>query len=177
MSPDEAPNRTLQVLSLSKKTTTDTLRKEYEKFGMVENAFVVWDHAKNENKGYGFVTYRAKAGADNALKSPAMKIDSHDVVHALASEGNMHHLKEANARSLIVRHISRSKTTEESLRETFEQFGEVESTHVVRDTETGESKGFGFVTFREKAAALQVPQKSIKLHGKKVLCLPRMARR
>lgn len=50
MSPDEAPNRTLQVLSLSKKTTTDTLRKEYEKFGMVENAFVVWDHAKTRTK-------------------------------------------------------------------------------------------------------------------------------
>jgi RNA recognition motif-containing protein len=36
-------------------------------------------------------------------------------------------------------------TTEESLREAFEQYGAVESATVVRDGDTGRSRGFGFV--------------------------------
>ncbi|HPU97930.1 MAG TPA: RNA-binding protein [Candidatus Hydrogenedentes bacterium] len=36
-------------------------------------------------------------------------------------------------------------TTDESLREVFEAFGEVSSARVVTDRETGRSRGFGFV--------------------------------
>jgi len=38
-------------------------------------------------------------------------------------------------------------TTDESLRQAFEQFGEVVDAKVIMDRETGRSKGFGFVTF------------------------------
>ena len=38
-------------------------------------------------------------------------------------------------------------TKEDSLREAFEKFGEVESVAVITDRETGRSKGFGFVEF------------------------------
>jgi RNA recognition motif-containing protein len=37
------------------------------------------------------------------------------------------------------------KTKEESLRQLFEEFGEVSSVKIVTDHETGKSKGFGFV--------------------------------
>ncbi len=36
-------------------------------------------------------------------------------------------------------------TDSDTLRETFEQFGTVESANVINDRETGRSKGFGFV--------------------------------
>ena len=48
-------------------------------------------------------------------------------------------------------------TTEGDLRETFEQFGTVESSKIITDRETGRSKGFGFVemgTEDEAQAAL-----------------------
>ena len=48
-------------------------------------------------------------------------------------------------------------TTEGELRETFEQFGTVESSKIITDRETGRSKGFGFVemgTEEEAQAAL-----------------------
>lgn len=36
-------------------------------------------------------------------------------------------------------------SSEESLREAFEAFGEVESAKIIMDRDTGRSKGFGFV--------------------------------
>ena len=38
-------------------------------------------------------------------------------------------------------------TTEDGLRNAFEQFGELREAVVVTDRETGRSRGFGFVTF------------------------------
>jgi RNA recognition motif-containing protein len=38
-------------------------------------------------------------------------------------------------------------TTEDSLREACEEFGEIVEVRVIMDRETGRSKGFGFVTF------------------------------
>ncbi len=44
------------------------------------------------------------------------------------------------------------KTTDDSLRAAFEQFGEVSSAQIVMDRETGRSRGFGFVEFTDPAA-------------------------
>jgi cold-inducible RNA-binding protein len=44
-------------------------------------------------------------------------------------------------------------TTNESLRQAFQAFGEVEDVHIVTDRETGRSRGFGFVTFADDEAA------------------------
>lgn len=47
------------------------------------------------------------------------------------------------------------EVTEDDLRQAFEAFGEVESTNIVRDKFSGESRGFGFVLMssREQASA------------------------
>ena len=55
-------------------------------------------------------------------------------------------------RKLFVGGLSWS-TTQDTLREAFESFGEVVEAKVITDRETGRSRGFGFVTFREDAAA------------------------
>ncbi|KAF9079329.1 hypothetical protein BGX27_006593, partial [Mortierella sp. AM989] len=44
-------------------------------------------------------------------------------------------------------------TTDDSLRQEFEQFGQVLDVIVMRDRETGRSRGFGFVTFSDDASA------------------------
>ena len=43
--------------------------------------------------------------------------------------------------------------TEGDLRQAFEDFGQVTSTSIVKDQESGQSKGFGFVEMPEKAEA------------------------
>jgi len=44
-------------------------------------------------------------------------------------------------------------TTDSSLRDVADRFGEVEEVRVIVDRETGRSKGFGFVTFSTEEAA------------------------
>ena len=41
--------------------------------------------------------------------------------------------------------------TEEILKSTFEEYGQVTSSDIIRDRQTGRSKGFGFVEMPEKA--------------------------
>ena len=45
------------------------------------------------------------------------------------------------------------KTTDEGLHQAFAQFGELSEAKVITDRETGRSRGFGFVTFVDDAAA------------------------
>ena len=56
-------------------------------------------------------------------------------------------------------------TTEEELREIFEQHGPTVSVRVITDRETGRSRGFGFVEFAEEGNAEKALQ---ALNGKDI---------
>ncbi|CUS07023.1 unnamed protein product [Tuber aestivum] len=56
------------------------------------------------------------------------------------------------ATKLFIRSLSWN-TTDASLRRGFEAFGTVVDAVVVKDRETGRSRGFGFVTYEEESAA------------------------
>lgn len=44
--------------------------------------------------------------------------------------------------------------TETDVQNAFDQFGEVNSVNIIKDRETGRSRGFGFVEMRDKQAGL-----------------------
>jgi RNA recognition motif-containing protein len=44
-------------------------------------------------------------------------------------------------------------TNQDSLRDAFARFGEISDVHLVSDRETGQSRGFGFVTMGSASAA------------------------
>jgi len=44
-------------------------------------------------------------------------------------------------------------TTDETLRSHFSQYGEVVEAKVIMDRETGRSRGFGFITYKENSSA------------------------
>lgn len=56
-------------------------------------------------------------------------------------------------------------TTEETLQKVFSIFGKIESVSIIKDKISGNSKGFGFVTFEEENAAAQAVH---TLSGKEV---------
>jgi len=64
------------------------------------------------------------------------------------------------------------ETDESSLRKIFDEFGELEEVRVVTDRNTGRSKGFGFVTFKDKTAADEAVRKmdGQDVDGRQVRC-------
>jgi len=62
------------------------------------------------------------------------------------------------------------KTTDDELRQHFEQFGEVSSAKVITDRETGQSKGFGFVEMPNDSEANEAVDQSngFELKGRKL---------
>ncbi|OJJ43309.1 hypothetical protein ASPZODRAFT_74869 [Penicilliopsis zonata CBS 506.65] len=58
------------------------------------------------------------------------------------------------------------ETTDQSLRDYFSQFGEVQECTVMRDSATGRSRGFGFLTFRDPKTVNTVMVKEHYLDGK-----------
>lgn len=61
-------------------------------------------------------------------------------------------------------------TTEETLKNTFEQFGQVEKVKIVFDRETGRSRGFGFVDMPNDAEAQEAIAKmnGTELEGRRL---------
>eukprot|EP01121_Diplochlamys_sp_Union-15-3_P006181 TRINITY_DN1668_c0_g1_i1.p1 TRINITY_DN1668_c0_g1~~TRINITY_DN1668_c0_g1_i1.p1 ORF type:complete len:169 (-),score=29.33 TRINITY_DN1668_c0_g1_i1:33-539(-) len=52
-------------------------------------------------------------------------------------------------KTLFVARIS-FRTSEESLRQAFQKFGEIESIRLVHDTVSGKSRGYGFIRYKHK---------------------------
>ena len=63
------------------------------------------------------------------------------------------------------------ETTDDSLRAYFEQFGEIAECTVMRENQTGRSRGFGFLTFKDPKVVNTVMVKEHILDGKIVIPL------
>ena len=59
-------SKKLFIGNLDWNTSEDELNSAFAKFGDVEEAIIIKDHA-GRSKGFGFVTYSDDAAADNAI--------------------------------------------------------------------------------------------------------------
>jgi RNA-binding protein Musashi len=64
---------------------------------------------------------------------------------------------------------ARTNSVQDSLRAYFEQFGEITECTVMRESQTGRSRGFGFLTFKDPKCVNAVMVKEHVLDGKIVL--------
>jgi RNA recognition motif-containing protein len=54
--------------------------------------------------------------------------------------------------------------TDEELKSEFSSYGDIQDVIIIKDHETGRSKGFGFVTFAEESAL----EKALELDGQEI---------
>jgi RNA-binding protein Musashi len=67
-------------------------------------------------------------------------------------------------------------TTKDQLEQTFAKYGQIVDSIVMKNQQTGQSRGFGFVTFKEPASAHKAMQQPNKVDNKTVdvkFCNPR----
>ncbi|VAI60071.1 unnamed protein product [Triticum turgidum subsp. durum] len=77
----------LFVGGLAWETTSERLRRFYERFGDILEAVVITDRHSGRSKGYGFVTFRDAEAATKACEEPSPVIDGRRANCNLASLG------------------------------------------------------------------------------------------
>jgi len=137
----------------------------------VKEAIVLLEQ-HDRSKGCGFVLFETALSARQALSMSVM-VDGRVVNVDYAFKGNPKKVfvnrpvitpeqrLEADGRRLFIHDLA-WKTTNETLRQSFLQYGEIQEAVVIPDRKTGKSKGFGFVTFLTAEAAQRALREPVK---------------
>eukprot|EP00922_Rhytidocystis_sp_ex-Travisia-forbesii_P036604 GHVS01054440.1.p1 GENE.GHVS01054440.1~~GHVS01054440.1.p1 ORF type:complete len:419 (-),score=71.58 GHVS01054440.1:225-1481(-) len=163
-------SRRLMIRNISFNTSDEAFRAVFDALGEVEDCTVVRDRGTGKSKGFGFVTFKELDAVGQALRS-TLEVDGREWAVKLASDpsgqeisGQRTGVAGVGGRcKLFVRNLS-DDTVDSRLLSEFSGYGPIQEAVVVRESTTGKSKGYGFVTFSssdDAAKALQQPQRVI----------------
>ncbi|CAK7222740.1 Phosphatidylinositol-3-phosphatase SAC1 [Sporothrix bragantina] len=165
----ERDRRTVFVQQLAARLRTRELKEFFEKAGPVAEAQIVKDRVSNRSKGVGYVEFKSEDTIPAALQLTGQKLLGIPViVQVTEAEKNRQVRNTTDAPTngngagvpfhrLYVGNIHFS-ITESDLRNVFEPFGELEFVQLQKD-DTGRSRGYGFVQFRDSSQAREALEK------------------
>ncbi|XP_057948643.1 UBP1-associated protein 2A [Malania oleifera] len=175
---DEDPvHRKIFVHGLSWDTTAEILISAFRQYGEIEDCRAVCDKISGKSKGYGFILFKTRKGAREALKQPQKKIGSRMTACQLASIGPVlataaapvvqaQPVSEFTQRKIYVSNVS-SDLDPQKLLTFFSKYGEIEEGPLGLDRQTGRPKGFCLFVYKmiESAKkALEEPHKNFEGH-------------
>ncbi|KAG8559511.1 hypothetical protein GDO81_017361 [Engystomops pustulosus] len=157
---DDPPNSRI-FLVVSKSLTEDMIRDRFAEFGDIQDIWVVKDRHTKESKGIAFVKYAKSSQACRAMEEMHGRClgDSSKPIKVLIaqSRGSTSH-KEVEDEDLTRIFVMIPKSyTEDDVKSKFKEYGPVEYCSIIKNKNTGESKGLAFVRFeRPSHAALAI---------------------
>ncbi|KAJ5091295.1 hypothetical protein NUU61_006165 [Penicillium alfredii] len=164
---DERDRRTIFVQQLAARLRTKELMAFFEKVGPVKEAQIVKDRVSGRSKGVGYVEFKGEESVPAAIQLTGQKLLGIPIIAQLteaeknrqarnpaASSGPQH---SAPFHRLYVGNVHFS-ITESDLQNVFEPFGELEFVQLQKD-DTGRSKGYAFVQFRDPNQARDALEK------------------
>ena len=83
---------------------------------------------------------------------PAVEVIEHILIVSIDIDSNLVKRSKKMSKKIYVGNLPFS-VTQDQLKELFSSFGDIEEVTLISDRATGRSKGFGFVTFTDDAAA------------------------
>ncbi|KAI3895637.1 hypothetical protein MKW98_025428 [Papaver atlanticum] len=136
---------TAYVGNLDPQVSEELLWELFVQAGPVVNVYVPKDRVTNLHQGYGFVEFRSEEDADYAIKTLNMiKLHGKPIRVNKASQDKKSLDVGAN---LFVGNLD-TDVDEKLLYDTFSAFGAIVSNpKIMRDPETGNSRGFGFISY------------------------------
>ncbi|KAJ1606576.1 RRM domain-containing protein [Cryptosporidium canis] len=148
-------HRRLYIKNLPFSANTESVLELFSQFGDVEEGIVLKKDGKS--RGYAFVTFKYIESALLACKNP-VTMNGRFLMVKLAADPFPFETKRSDAlrRKLFVRNLG-FETNEDSLSEVLGKYGELEESVILR-TKSGESKGYGFVTFTSTEATIKALQ-------------------
>ncbi|XP_013781280.1 RNA-binding protein 45-like [Limulus polyphemus] len=155
---DGAPPHSRLFILCDKQTTEEEIREAFEKFGNIEDIWVVKDRATNKPKGVTYVRFSKTSEAALAMETmDGQRLRKYHMPMKVRIAHNREDgsRKEPNEEERVLRlFVMVPKTyTEDDLKKDFEQYGELDRVNIVRDHSTGESKGFGYVKYLKMSSA------------------------
>lgn len=162
-SQESVHDRKLCVFNVSFATTEQQLKDYFGKYGEIESLALMYDNNTKRSKGWGFITFKESATIDTILADHPHRIDDRNIetkralrkdnsepmANKLQASGvSVDMSEDVQLRKIFVAKLS-FDTTEDDLKEHFEEYGELEDVRINRDQKTGKSKGFGFITFTD----------------------------
>ena len=176
---DSTPsNKKIYVAGISFDATDDQVAQFFSRFGQVDKATVMKDKLTSRSRGFAFVSFLEEGVVDEVLSQHA--------ANKLEWEGRTLELKAAVPKGAPVLStfghatMPRNKklyvagllqtTTDESLLAYFSKFGVVTEAIIQKNHGTGESRGFGFVTFQDANSLDRVLEQSHMLDNQPIDC-------
>ncbi|PHH53848.1 RNA-binding protein rsd1 [Ceratocystis fimbriata CBS 114723] len=163
---DERDRRTVFVQQLAARLRTRELKEFFEKVGGVMEAQIVKDRISQRSKGVGYVEFRQEESVAKALQLTGQKLLGIPIiVQVTEAEKNRqarntepgNHPNSIPFHRLYVGNIH-FNVTEQDLQTVFEPFGDLEFVQLQKD-DTGRSRGYGFVQFRNADHAREALEK------------------
>ncbi|KAI0161267.1 hypothetical protein GGR57DRAFT_454150 [Xylariaceae sp. FL1272] len=163
---DERDRRTVFVQQLAARLRTKELKEFFEKVGPVNEAQIVKDRISGRSKGVGYVEFKNEDSVTAALQLTGQKLVGIPVIVQLTEAEKNRQVRNTDGSAqgnsvpfhrLYVGNIHFS-ITEQDLQNVFEPFGELEFVQLQKD-DTGRSRGYGFVQFREADQAREALEK------------------
>ncbi|KAH7398075.1 putative nuclear localization sequence-binding protein [Cadophora sp. MPI-SDFR-AT-0126] len=158
---EDTGSKNLFVGNLSWNVDDDWLLREFEEFGEISGARVISDKATGRSKGFGYVEFTSSASAAAALKAKkGSMIDGREAnVDFSTPRSDAPPRDRAQSRAqaygdsqnppsdtLFLGNLS-FDADENTVGEAFGEHGTVVNVRLPTDMETGNPKGFGYVTF------------------------------
>lgn len=143
----------LYVGNLSFETTVEDVMELFKQFGEVTDVYMPLDSNTGEPRGFSFVTMD-EAGMDEAIeKLNGEEFQGRNLVVSVPLPPGQKTQRAARQKKMkmYIGNLS-FYTVADTLRELFEEFGEVYDCYLPEDISTGGSRGFGFVTMDPDAA-------------------------
>jgi len=148
---ESEPMRKMFVGGVNKTTDDKEFSEYFGKFGTILDCVLIKNPGGEGHRGFGFVTYDTSDSVEEVFNSRNHELGGRtlDVKRAMPKELN-DESSHAKVKKLFVRNIPDTLDVEElksylESRHPPEKCGSIDKIDIVKDKDTGKSKGFGFI--------------------------------
>ncbi|KAM8737940.1 RNA-binding protein 45 isoform 1-T1 [Acanthopagrus schlegelii] len=153
---DDPPNSRLFAVT-SRSITEEELRESFSVFGDIQGVWVVKDKQTKESKGICYVKFAKSSQACLAMEEMHGKVlvdGTKPIKVFIAQSRSSTRHRDVEDEELTRIFVMIPKTfTEDDLKETFKEYGDIEYCVIIKNKTTGESKGLGYVRYYKPSQA------------------------
>ncbi|XP_044070265.1 RNA-binding protein 45 isoform X2 [Siniperca chuatsi] len=153
---DDPPNSRLFAVT-SRSITEDDLRESFCVFGDIQGIWVVKDKQTKESKGISYVKFAKSSQACLAMEEMHGKVlveGTKPIKVFIAQSRSSTRHRDVEDEELTRIFVMIPKTfSEDDLKETFKEYGDIEYCVIIKNKSTGESKGLGYVRYYKPSQA------------------------